>query len=126
VVDPPAADLPAVLVEEDPAPPEPPPPAAPPRAPSPALPGVLTPLRAVDHHAAAPRARANAASRTTTTIPIKPARRASREATVETKDAQTWTKPKSQKSDRPTSASEAAKLWMTPTYCDPKHPKGSC
>ena len=47
---------------------------------------------------------------------------------METKDAQTWTKPKPpvQKSDRPNSPSEAAKLWLTPTYCDPKHPKGSC
>ena len=23
-------------------------------------------------------------------------------------------------------ASDAAKLWLTPSYCDPKHPKGSC
>ena len=124
---PPRASLPAALLEEDPPPAATLPTPAPARAPSPALTGVLTQLRALDHHTAAPHARAAATSTTTTT---KPARKPRRGATVETKDAQTWSRPKppasAQKPDHPKTPSDAAKLWLTPSYCDPKHPKGSC
>jgi hypothetical protein len=109
--------------------PDPPPVQPQPRAPSPALTGVLTELRSLDRHAAPARTRV-APTSTTTTIKRKP--KATKEPTVTTKDAQTWTNPKpsepkpAHKSERPQTPSDAAKAWLTPTYCDPKHPKGSC